>query len=1484
MSDVNYSEVLFQSIDQIVEERLKQVQYDRTILCKVIEAYPDDNKYWVNCEGLKLQVQSIDPKKTYSKDSMVYVLMPEGNYENVKVIIGGYNDKDIEKKVFNNSYDDFIPNQTFKFDNPITFQLSDINTSKEIASDNYIPIQYDQEYDYVGVEWAMTTYSLFDAGINSGKYTLEIVFYNAKNEPIISYPIESSSIYGNPYSLSEEFKQYNLFPYSEKLNNCNSFKIRLYQGIQKDNNPEEIIDKFNDEAQKFSITLNYLHLSVGYSKAKFAENQTLNLKKGNSLNYKTNDSNLKRTLYLDWRVKDKEANEQIFNYNNLKYSNLINNARIYWLKYHENIGYKSTQIIKDYTNIDGLYNWKIISMDSFEYNLKIDTDYQIDQYKVFIVYDSKNAETEDDSDTLTNYKFTNTIIFENLDIAAIQPGSSNSDNNSNDLKFTLNEGNTGVYNVYGLDGRMSDSSKGGPYTITASLFDSLQDKISKVEWFFPPLNTMIIDDRSTDWGLSINEKLTVQYKIKNRYYPSATQNTIRCKVTMSTGEIRNGSISFEFGQLGNQGTNYAFNIDFIGKNYLTNGENEEIQVKATLSNQNGEEVLLEDFINNLEWSWLFTTDGKVIDKDSTTEITSLSNIVCSKYQNNIVKLYLNNSFEMSEYNYSILQAKLKGYNTGDGIKADLTSYLCIPVAAADTDQIKPRSIQGATTIVYDSLGTSTSHSTEYYEVINDTNNYIDELEWNLSSQIAGYTGFPDLGKYQKKEEDSDKTITKYKIKPSSYVPLKTPPVSIIAKKNDSVIWNQPILIIQNTWFNETINEWNGVLKINEEDGSILSPLLIAGTKGSNNLFTGVTVGQLDTGSTTTNRTVNGIYGFKEGKARFWLNQDAEFYIGTGKDKNLYFDNNGNFTIAAKSFNLETTDQNLILSSTSGEFYISDGTNYLQFQKEIKDGETITRNSIFKIKANEFEFDNAGYNGFSMRVGKEGFYTGTENEYISFEKQLKEDGSQDYYRTLKIKAKNFELITDHITLSSSEHYLLIKKSVDENSDRVRAGYIRTEGSNKIYGLDIYGGALRVYTKESTTNPALWIQDSNIYIKGRITNQYATNPTTWMTMGNPDKNSGEDRGPAFRMYYTTELTSTSIFKIWPGHVDGDYHHIVISGYKGLGFSPYVKPNSGNGYSTYLDVTTTGGDMSEKWVLYNSHRFSGDVRTKNSLAICRSDDNYETYDLHLWSDDSNNGVVDAPSGNLSLRSKNSSFITGTTTGGTLHGTWYYGTLSGGNITASALNLSADGSYSVYTTVGNTTAVKGVSGAILMAGSSTKLEVNSSGGKLYGTWDIDTITSPRTIDITSTQYNITLRPSSSGHGWLYGNWYIDQDYNNSGSAVTSDVNKKNSILDIENRYEVFFNALHPVTFKYNNGNSDRIHVGYIAQEVGNALGKANLTTQEFAGLVITTENVGDFSNTWMLRYEEFIALNTWQIQKLKTRVTELESEIKEIKQRYEI
>lgn len=110
------------------------------------------------------------------------------------------------------------------------------------------------------------------------------------------------------------------------------------------------------------------------------------------------------------------------------------------------------------------------------------------------------------------------------------------------------------------------------------------------------------------------------------------------------------------------------------------------------------------------------------------------------------------------------------------------------------------------------------------------------------------------------------------------------------------------------------------------------------------------------------------------------------------------------------------------------------------------------------------------------------------------------------------------------------------------------------------------------------------------------------------------------------------------------------------------------------------------------------------------------------------------------------------------------------------------------------------------------------------------------------------------------------------SGSII-SDRNKKNTINDFVNKYDTMFDALRPVTYKYNYGSSGRIHSGFIAQEVFDAMTNANITTQEFAAYVEAPDNDGNI--VCGLRYEEFISLNTWQIQKLKQRVSVLEDRI---------
>ena len=132
--------------------------------------------------------------------------------------------------------------------------------------------------------------------------------------------------------------------------------------------------------------------------------------------------------------------------------------------------------------------------------------------------------------------------------------------------------------------------------------------------------------------------------------------------------------------------------------------------------------------------------------------------------------------------------------------------------------------------------------------------------------------------------------------------------------------------------------------------------------------------------------------------------------------------------------------------------------------------------------------------------------------------------------------------------------------------------------------------------------------------------------------------------------------------------------------------------------------------------------------------------------------------------------------------------------------------------------------------------------------------------------------RLSCSRNGYIYMNGAWD-----ASTPDISDERKKNSISPLEPNYETLFDNLTPIKYKYNNGTSDRYHTGFIAQDVKKSLDVASLSTQDFAGLTIQSPNTED--ELWALRYGEFVALNTWQIQRCKKKITDLENTVAELK-----
>ena len=110
---------------------------------------------------------------------------------------------------------------------------------------------------------------------------------------------------------------------------------------------------------------------------------------------------------------------------------------------------------------------------------------------------------------------------------------------------------------------------------------------------------------------------------------------------------------------------------------------------------------------------------------------------------------------------------------------------------------------------------------------------------------------------------------------------------------------------------------------------------------------------------------------------------------------------------------------------------------------------------------------------------------------------------------------------------------------------------------------------------------------------------------------------------------------------------------------------------------------------------------------------------------------------------------------------------------------------------------------------------------------------------------------------------------------SIRSDARVKNTISYNLDQYDKFFLSLKPTRFKYNDGVSGRMHLGFIAQDVEQAMLDAGLTSRELAALVkapvqeVMEDGITDFR--YGLRYGEFIALNTHMIQKLYHMVNEL-------------
>ena len=396
-----------------------------------------------------------------------------------------------------------------------------------------------------------------------------------------------------------------------------------------------------------------------------------------------------------------------------------------------------------------------------------------------------------------------------------------------------------------------------------------------------------------------------------------------------------------------------------------------------------------------------------------------------------------------------------------------------------------------------------------------------------------------------------------------------------------------------------------------------------------------------------------------------------------------------------------------------------------------------------------------------------------------------------------------------------------------------------------GVKIYNGNLEIYDKplaDSTKKKILGTDDDgSLMLKGYLTQE---NSSIRLSVGK-DVNGQYGAVSLFNIsnyYKKTDGSYAPYIEMWPSSDNNS----IITGIKSLKFGIKDVNHTGN-TPTSLEVTSNGGVLSGTWSMDTYNLRSGsDIKVDNTIVG------------GIWWDSDSTVCTNVTGGfKWGVSVGNSYRIIANSSGGTLYGAWDFGQEQNFTKTINApAFICKSGStkiMSLYISSTNNPCFNSDNGkdVIFSVGGKSKLAARSTGGDMDGEWGIHT---------DSGYTSLITDQTGTGGGKLWGTWYLGNS-----TAITSDRNKKNSIENLPEQYSNLFDALTPVRYKFNDGESDRYHTGFISQDVETAINTVGLDTKDFGGYV------KDKDGNYYLRYEEFIALNTAEIQKLKTQVSDL-------------
>ena len=427
------------------------------------------------------------------------------------------------------------------------------------------------------------------------------------------------------------------------------------------------------------------------------------------------------------------------------------------------------------------------------------------------------------------------------------------------------------------------------------------------------------------------------YKIKPYYDENATQNTLLCQVKISEDDDPvNGEQLFTFGVAGTNGTKYTLDVTNTSTMIATTGS-DGVALNVVLKNALNEPMPLytsdyDGTINpgdayNCKVNWYFhrgSNNPLTLMPEGGSEATG---IMVGANQFGIIEVTADFAMPTGEE-----EAIDENHQPLKSREVSLDCLHAIPFAANNYY------ISGPTQIVYNNYGTldNTSMFDKPYrlfwerdqidedgELIFQAHQQVEGVSWDIQYYIKDGNTYVLLSE----EDEAYDLYHKYMpminngggLTPSTLYLENLDCFAVVrAKIGNDVVWEQPIIIVQNRYASSMLNSWDGNFAINKENGTIMSTMIGAGRKSKNNTFEGVLMGNIALGTESdigfenasapgfldqanvgySNQSGLGLYGFHDGSQSFGFSIDGSAFLGKAGAGRIIF--NGNYGVIASA--------------------------------------------------------------------------------------------------------------------------------------------------------------------------------------------------------------------------------------------------------------------------------------------------------------------------------------------------------------------------------------------------------------------------------------------------------------------------------------------------------------------------------------------------------------------------------------------------------